>query len=127
MHLKKDDLVKIIAGKGKNEAPSKILRILREENKVVVEGRRLVKKHIRPNQATGEQGGIRTVEAPIHASNVMLYSQKIKKTVRTVWRYMGDSNQHYASKKEAIASFADNQPNHIQKVRYSRKSDELFT
>ncbi len=125
MQVKKGDLVQIISGKGRKEGPAKVLRVLRGQNRVIVEGRKLVKKHIRPNDATGEQGGIREEEAPVHASNVMLYSEKIQKPVRTVWRYMGADDRHFATKVEALASFSE-KPERVRKVRYARKSDEIF-
>lgn len=125
MQVKKGDLVQIIAGKGRKEGPAKVLKVLRDDNRVIVEGRNLVKKHIRPNEALGEQGGIREEEAPVHASNVMVYSEKIKKPVRTAWRYMGAEEKHYATKVEAVASLGDAQTR-VRKVRYARKSDEIF-
>jgi len=74
INLKKGDTVKVIAGKDKG-AEGKIIKVLREENRVIVEGVNRVKRHTKVvNQGgrAGNTGGIITVEAPIHASNVML-------------------------------------------------------
>jgi large subunit ribosomal protein L24 len=68
-HVKKGDLVVVIAGKDKGKS-GKVLRVIPKEERVVVERINLVKKHLRPNPATG-QGGIVEMEAPIHISNVM--------------------------------------------------------
>jgi large subunit ribosomal protein L24 len=68
--IKKDDMVKIIAGKD-NGKQGKVLSFNPETNKVVVEGCNMVTKHQKPTQA-GMQGGILHKEAPIDASNVML-------------------------------------------------------
>ena len=69
MNFKKGDKVVVIAGKSKGKEGT-ILKVLRDENKVLVEGANMVKKHLKPN---GEgNGSIIEVEAPIHASNVMM-------------------------------------------------------
>jgi len=68
-HVKKGDLVMVIAGKDKGKS-GKVLRVIPKEERVVVERINLVKKHLRPNPTTG-QGGVVETEAPIHISNVM--------------------------------------------------------
>ena len=72
--IKKGDTVKVIAGKDKG-AEGKIIKVLREEQRVIVEGVNRVKRHTKAvNQGgrSGSTGGIITVEASIHVSNVML-------------------------------------------------------
>ena len=74
MKIKKGDTVKVIAGKDKG-AEGKVIQVLREEERVVVEGVNRVKKHtkvINQGGRAGTTGGIITTEAPIHVSNVML-------------------------------------------------------
>jgi large subunit ribosomal protein L24 len=71
MNIKKGDTVKVIAGKDKG-AQGKVITVLREEDRVIVEGVNLVKRHTTSVQQTGTTGGIITREAPIHVSNVML-------------------------------------------------------
>ncbi len=77
MHVKKGDKVIVIAGKEKGKT-STVSRVLREENRVVLEGLNLMKKHTRPKKA-GEKGGIVDMAMPIHASNVKLSEKKSKK------------------------------------------------
>ena len=79
MNLKVGDKVVVIAGSSKGKE-GKILRTLKNENKVIVEGCNIVKKH---NKGNAQQtGGILEVEAPIHASNVMILDPKTKKPTR---------------------------------------------
>ncbi|MED6161693.1 hypothetical protein PIB30_063150 [Stylosanthes scabra] len=63
------DNVMIIRGKDKGES-GVIKRVIRSQNRVIVEGKNLVKKHIKAGP--GHEGGIFTVEAPLHASNVQI-------------------------------------------------------
>ena len=74
LKIKKGDIVKVIAGKDKG-AEGKVITVLREQQRVVVEGVNRVKRHTKVvNQGgrAGTTGGIITAEAPIHVSNVML-------------------------------------------------------
>src|SRR3954452_3488319 len=74
MKIKKGDTVKVIAGKEKG-GEGKVIQVLREERRVVVEGVNRIKKHTKVVQQGGRggtTGGIITTEAPIHVSNVML-------------------------------------------------------
>ena len=78
VNIKKGDTVRIIAGKDKG-AEGKVIQVLREEQRVIVEGVNRVKKHTKVvNQGgrAGTTGGIVTTEAPIHVSNVMLVEGK---------------------------------------------------
>ena len=69
MHVRRGDRVRIIRGTQAGREGT-VLRVLPKENRVVVEGVNLRKRHTRPSQ--NAEGGIITFEAPIHASNVML-------------------------------------------------------
>jgi large subunit ribosomal protein L24 len=74
LNIKKGDTVKVIAGKDKG-AEGKVIQVLREEQRVIVEGVNRIKRHTKVvNQGgrAGTTGGIITAEAPIHVSNVML-------------------------------------------------------
>ena len=79
MNFKTGDKVVVIAGKDKGKE-GKIIKTLRKENRVVVEGINMVKKTIKPNGQN--PGSIMDVEAPIHASNVMIIDPKTKKPTR---------------------------------------------
>ena len=79
MKLKTGDKVVVIAGKDKGTEGS-ITKVLRNENKVVVEGINVAKKHVKPNGQTA--GSIVDIELPINASNVMIIDPKTKKPSR---------------------------------------------
>ena len=68
MKVKVGDNVKVLTGSYKGKE-GKVLRTLKKENKVVVEGINIVKKHSKPTN-TNDKGGIFDIEAPIHVSNV---------------------------------------------------------
>jgi large subunit ribosomal protein L24 len=68
MKLKKGDSIKVITGKDKGKS-GKIVRVLVKENKVVIEGINMMKKHQRPRKS-GEKGTMMNIAMPIHASNV---------------------------------------------------------
>jgi large subunit ribosomal protein L24 len=81
MHVKKGDKVIVIAGKEKGKS-STVARVLREENRVVLEGLNMMKKHLKPRKA-GDKGGIGEIAMPIHASNVKLAEKKVKEVKKT--------------------------------------------
>lgn len=77
MEIKVGDNVRVITGTNKGKE-GKVLKIFRKDNKVLVDGINVVKKHMKPNR-TNESGGILEVEAPIHISNVKVLSKENKK------------------------------------------------
>ena len=80
--IKVGDKVKVITGSNKGKE-GKVSKVLRSENRVIVEGVNLVKKHIKPGR-TNETGGILETEAPIHISNVKLVSEEKKEAKKEV-------------------------------------------
>jgi len=76
MHVRKGDTVQIISGKEKGKI-GEILETLPKQSKVIVKGVNIQTKHVKPQQ-DGESGQIVTQEAPLHSSNVMVYSEKKK-------------------------------------------------
>lgn len=80
MYLKTGDKVTVISGSNKGKT-GKVLKTLREENRVIIEGVNVCKKHIKPN-ANNQEGGIIEIERPINASNVMLVDSKTNKPTR---------------------------------------------
>ncbi|MDO4182586.1 MAG: 50S ribosomal protein L24 [Coriobacteriia bacterium] len=80
MHVRKGDKVRILAGKDKGKE-GEILRSLPQSQRVVVEGCNMMKKAQRPTQQN-QQGGITTMEAPLHVSNVMLVCPHCKEATR---------------------------------------------
>lgn len=125
MHVKKNDKVVILTGK-ENKQTGEIIEIDRKNSRVKVARRNMVTKHKKPSPITGEAGARIEQENWIHASNVALYSEKNQGPVRTAARYKGQGDALYLSRKEAEASFGDNVPARIKKVRYSAKTDEVF-
>lgn len=79
-HIKKNDLVMVTTGKEKGKS-GRILKVIPEKEKVIVEKINLIKRHTRPH---GQQrrGGILEKEAPFHISNVMLLCERCNRPVR---------------------------------------------
>ena len=80
MKIKVGDNVRVITGSNKGKE-GKVLKVLRNENRVLVDGVNVIKKHVKPNR-TNETGGILEVEAPIHLSNVKVLGKETKKEVK---------------------------------------------
>ncbi len=74
LKIKKNDKVKVITGESKGQE-GKVLKVIADELKIIVEGVNMVSKHTKPN-AANPQGGIIKKEAPIHISNVMLVDKQ---------------------------------------------------
>lgn len=95
MNFKVGDKVVVISGSSKGKE-GKITKVFKDENKVIVEGAHIIKKHRKGNGQ--ESGGILEIEAPIHASNVMLIDPKTKKRTR-----VGYTTDEKTNKKIRIA------------------------
>ena len=78
--IKVGDNVRVITGSNKGKE-GKVLKVLRNENRVLVDGVNIIKKHVKSTR-TNESGGILEVEAPIHISNVKLVTKETKKEVK---------------------------------------------
>ncbi|CAG0950660.1 50S ribosomal protein L24 [Geobacter sp.] len=89
-HVKKGDTVSVIAGKDKSKT-GKVIRILPKKDGVLVEGLNIVKRHTRARG--NEPGGIVEKESPLHVSNVMLYCEKCKKSVRSKMNVLEDGKK----------------------------------
>ncbi|MCX7991782.1 MAG: 50S ribosomal protein L24 [Proteobacteria bacterium] len=96
-YLKKDDVVITLVGKDKGKT-GKILKVLRDKNKVVVEKINIVKRHVKPTQIN-PQGGIIEKEMPIDVSNVLLYCKKCQKGVRIGKKLLEDGSKARVCKK----------------------------
>jgi large subunit ribosomal protein L24 len=84
--IKKGDLVVVIAGKDRGQQ-GRVLEVLKDSDRVIVEGIQRVTKHIKPGTRRDQQsGGIVHIEAPIHVSNVMLVDPQTKKGTRVGYR-----------------------------------------
>lgn len=102
MHVKRGDMVKVIAGKDKG-MEGKVITAMPNEGKVIVEGVAIVSKHQKARRQ-GQESGILKMEAPIDASNVMRICSKCGKAARTGIKILEDGS----------------------KVRYCKKCNETF-
>ncbi len=78
MKIKVGDEVQVIAGRDKGKS-GKVLKTLKDIDKVVVEGINIAKKHVKPRNGN-DKGGIFDIEAPIHVSNVKKIENETRKT-----------------------------------------------
>ena len=81
MHIRKGDQVEVISGKDKGKR-GRVLRVVRDKERVIVEGVNMVKKHARPNPRLGVKGGILEREAPLHVSNLQPIDPQTGKPTR---------------------------------------------
>lgn len=96
MKIKNGDTVLIISGKDQGKK-GKVIRVLIEENRIVVEGANLRKKHTRPKKQ-GEKGQIVEIAAPFNVSNVKLICPRCKKATRIGYR-VAEKNKFRICKK----------------------------
>ncbi len=99
--IKTKDKVVVLAGRDKGKTGT-VLRVMPSENRVVVQGVNMVKKHQR--QTARSEGGIMEIEAPIHVSNVAHVDPKDSKPTRVGFKFLEDG----------------------RKVRYSKRSGEII-
>lgn len=97
LHVKKNDMVMIIAGKDKGKT-GKVSRVFPEKGRLVVENLNVVKRHTRPTR-TNAEGGIIEKEAPLDASNVLLVCGACNKATRTGMKVLEDGSKARFCKK----------------------------
>ena len=97
LKVKRGDRVKILRGKDRGKI-GKVLKVLSSENRVVVEGINLVKKHMR-KRSEAEPGGIREIPAPLHISNVSLFCSNCNQGVRFEVKILEDNSKIRICKK----------------------------
>jgi len=103
LKIKRDDEVIILAGKDKGKR-GKVRRVL-DNNKVIVSGINMVKKHTKPNPQAGVAGGIVEREAPIQVSNVAIFNPGSSKADRVGFKVEGERKVRiFKSSGEAIDS-----------------------
>ncbi|MDM5296730.1 50S ribosomal protein L24 [Bacillus pumilus] len=100
MHVKKGDKVVVISGKDKGKQ-GVILAAFPKQDRVLVEGINLVKKHSKPTQAN-PQGGISEQEAPIHVSNVMPLDPKTGEVTRVGYKVEDGKKVRVAKKSGQV-------------------------
>ncbi|MBM7569393.1 MULTISPECIES: 50S ribosomal protein L24 [Paenibacillus] len=97
LHVKKDDTVMVITGKDKGKK-GRVIAAYPRQNRVLIEGVNMVKKHTRPSQAN-PQGGIIEQEAAIHVSNVMHIDPKSGKVTRIGYKVLDNGKKVRIAKK----------------------------
>ncbi|RJQ32656.1 50S ribosomal protein L24 [Candidatus Parcubacteria bacterium] len=98
MKLKTGDTVKIITGKDKGKT-GKIARVIRDENRIVVEGINVRKKHLRPKKQ-GQKGQIAQIPAPFNLSNAALVCPSCQKPARVGFKIEGGKKTRFCKKCE---------------------------
>ena len=97
MHVKKGDNVQVIAGQDKGKI-GEVVRTLPKTSQVIIKDVNVRTKHVKPQQE-GESGQVVTFEAPIHSSNVMLYSTKKNVASRVCYTFNDDGRKVRMLKK----------------------------
>jgi large subunit ribosomal protein L24 len=95
---------KVILNTGKDKGKQGIVLNTLKNNRVVVEGLNMVKKHTKPNPAKGDQGGLVSKEMPINISNIAIFNTKSNKTDKVNFKELNDGKKIriYKSTQEAI-------------------------
>ena len=96
LNIQRNDTVEVIAGSDKGKR-GRVLRILADDNRVLVEHVRMIKKNVRPNPQRNIKGGIAEQEAPVHISNVMLVCSNCGPS-RVGFKFEGDTKVRVCKK-----------------------------
>lgn len=96
MRIKKGDQVKIISGKDKGKS-GKVLKVIPDKTKVIVEGLNLVKKHNKPKKG-GEKGQRIEIPSPVNVSNVMVICSKCGKLTRVEFKVVKEEKSRICKK-----------------------------
>ena len=102
MSIRKNDQVIVRAGKDRGKK-GRVLSVVPDKNRVVVEGVNLIKRHTRPNPQKNIKGGIVEREAPIHASNVMIVDPDTNEPTRVGKKVLSDGTRVRISRKSGQA------------------------
>ena len=100
LKIKSGDIVRVIAGDHKG-SEGKVVRVIRDVNKAIVEGVNMVSKHTKPS-AKSPQGGIVKKEAPIQISNLSLLDPKSKEITKVGSRVEGDKKVRFSKKSNQV-------------------------
>ena len=90
--VRKNDNVLVMTGKDRGKR-GRVLKVLPEKNRVVVEGVNVIKRHTKPNPQRQIKGGVVEREAPLHASNVQLVCPECGKPTRIGRKILGDGRK----------------------------------
>ena len=92
IRLRKNDMVEVISGRDSGKR-GKVIMVLPEKGRVIVQGVNFIKRHTRPNPQRNIKGGIAEREAPIHVSNVMIVSADDDKRTRIGFKLLPDGRK----------------------------------
>ena len=92
VHIKKNDLVFVLAGKDRGKT-GKVLKVFVDKHRAIVEGLNQIHKHTRPNPQKNVKGGILPKESPIHISNLMVVCKRCNKHSRVGFSAMPDGRK----------------------------------
>ena len=92
LHIKKDDQVKVLAGKDQGKT-GRVLRVFPKGSRAVVENINRIKRHTRQNPQKNVQGGIVEREAPIHISNLKVICPECGDSVRVGFQILSDGSK----------------------------------
>ena len=92
MRIRKGDLVHVLSGKDRGKQ-GRVLKVLPENNRLVVEGVNFIKRHTKPNPQRQIKGGVVEREASLHASNVQLVCPECDKPTRLGRKVLGDGRK----------------------------------
>jgi len=98
IRIRRDDLVEVIAGRDRGKR-GKVLTVLPDKGRVIVQGINFIKRHTRPNPQRNIKGGIAEREASIHVSNVMIVSPDDDKRTRISSKRLPDGTRVRTSRR----------------------------
>jgi large subunit ribosomal protein L24 len=98
VHVRKNDTVKVIAGKSRNKV-ARVLAVYPDRGLAIVEGVNFVKRHTRPNPSRNIKGGIAEKEGPIHVSNLKVVCPECKEASRVGRKVLEDGSRIRVCKK----------------------------
>ena len=90
--IRKNDNVLVVTGKDRGKR-GRVLKVLPEKNRVIVEGVNIIKRHTKPNPGRQIKGGLVEREAPLHASNVQIVCPECGKATRIRRKILGDGRK----------------------------------
>ena len=92
VHIKKNDMVYVLSGKDRGKT-GKVLKVIVDKKKAVVEGINNIQKHTKPNPQKNIKGGILPKESPIHISNLKVVCKRCDKQARVGFNIMADGRK----------------------------------
>jgi large subunit ribosomal protein L24 len=104
VRIKKEDQVVVISGKDRDlTKPRRVLQVMPQQDRVLVEGANMIKRHTRPNPQRNIKGGIVERESPIHVSNVMLWDPEAQRPTKVGVKVLEDGSRvRFARRSGAV-------------------------